>query len=469
MGEHIVREGNNNFREKDFSDAEILYMLRDLPDACCIFQVMTDPFGTVMDMQFLFANEKYAKLVGRNLAELIGSMYYETVTNRDEDWIKLSYQAAILRQSAINRTYNTEFNKWFEFWIVPVYKKGYCAYIIHDVTAEQRKEKTRLVQDKTNKMIIKCAKDITSNDFKKGIKLVLKNIGEAINADRVFMVECTDDRQAGDFYFWTHKNTGTGLPTEKEFARFDFFTMWDKQLNGENIFIMKDTAPIEAKNKEVYDSIIAGNVSRYIISTLVEKGRTVGYILAENYDLDVDFDIKNVFETTSMFIASEMVNYKLTQEMTYLSHHDVLTGLGNRYSLTATQKMLLKMKVPVGVCYCDINGLKEVNDKKGHQDGDDLIKLGGEIFANVFREKFCYRIGGDEFIAVIPEMKKEKFEALVDKLEEKLEKKTKDISMAVGWTWVEDSKEIEEAIRKADIQMYKNKADYYIARERRKK
>jgi len=91
----------------DYSDGDILRMLKDLPDACCVFQVVTDPFGTVRDMLFLFANEKYASLVGKPSAELIGATYYSTVSNRDEDWIRLSYQAAIMRQSVINRTYNS--------------------------------------------------------------------------------------------------------------------------------------------------------------------------------------------------------------------------------------------------------------------------------------------------------------------------------------------------------------------------
>ena len=111
----------------NFGTNDILYMLKDLPDACCIFKVLTDPFGTVKDMLFLFANEKYARLVKKSSAELVGSTYYSVVTNRDEDWLKYSYQAAILRQSSIVRTYNSDFDKWFEFWAVPVYKKGFCA------------------------------------------------------------------------------------------------------------------------------------------------------------------------------------------------------------------------------------------------------------------------------------------------------------------------------------------------------
>ena len=53
----------------NFTSNDILYMLKDLPDACCIFKVLTDPFGTVKDMLFLFANERYAQLVKKWLRD----------------------------------------------------------------------------------------------------------------------------------------------------------------------------------------------------------------------------------------------------------------------------------------------------------------------------------------------------------------------------------------------------------------
>ena len=44
---------HNNVDTVDYSETAILQMLKELPDACCIFKVITDPFGTVRDMQFL--------------------------------------------------------------------------------------------------------------------------------------------------------------------------------------------------------------------------------------------------------------------------------------------------------------------------------------------------------------------------------------------------------------------------------
>ena len=458
----------NETELKDYSDSEILYMLRDLPDACCIFKVITDPFGTVRDLQFLFANEKYASLLGIPVAELIGSNYYDLNSNRDEDWIKLSYQAAILRQSSINRTFNTRYKKWFEFWVVPVYKKGYCAYIIHDVTAEQQKEEKRALTRKTNNIIIECAKLMSTHEFKKGLKAVLKNLGIAIAADRVYVVE-NKSGEPGKFFEWFNRDTGIGLPAEEAFKKFDFFTMWEKQLNGDDIIVVDDTKPISDKNQEVYDSVLEGTIARYIIAPLINKSENIGYLVADNYSTELDIDLREVFVSVAIFVSAEMNNYILTQELTYLTNHDTLTGMGNRLSLQSTQNMLKSMNVPVGICYSDINGLKEINDSQGHEAGDILIQNAAMLISSVYKTKYCYRVGGDEFIAVIPSISRDKFDELNGKLNDKITKKQKELSLAKGVVWIENSKDIEEAIREADIEMYKDKAQYYTKRDRRKK
>ena len=359
---------------KDYSASEVLYMLKDLPDACCVFRIMTDPFGTVHDMQFIFVNEKYASLVGKPTAELMGATYFTTVANRDEDWIGLSYQAAVMRQSVINRTFNTQFNKWFEFWAVPVYKKGFCAFIIHDVTAEKRKEETQEIVSNSNNLILDCAKVLSTSDFKRGIKATLKALGTKIKADRVYIVE-SKDGDLGDIYEWTDRKSGTGLPNRKDFERFDFFTMWDKQLLENRVVIVEDTKEIIKKNKEVYEDVLQGTISRYIITAIQDKGETIGYLVADNFSLYLDINLAEVFETVAIFISEELRNYILGQEMQYMSSHDAMTNLRNRNAFTATLNMIEGMKIPVGVCFADINGLKAINDEQGHDAGelDDMV------------------------------------------------------------------------------------------------
>lgn len=431
-------------------------MLKDLPDACCLFEVLTDPFGTVTDMQFLFVNEKYASLVNKSSAELVGSTYYNTVTNRDEDWIRLSYQAAFMRQSVINRTFNTQFNKWFEFWAVPVYKKGYCAFIIHDVTAEKRKEESREIATNSNNVILECAKALSANEFKKGIKEVLKILGTVLTADRVCIVE-SHHGDVGEIYEWIDKRSGLGLPSKKDFEKNDFFTMWQRQLLGGNIIIVEDTKEIKNINKPVYDDVLSGTISSYIVATLNDKKDVIGYIIVDNFALNTDINVREVMESVSIFIAEELRNFNLTKDMMHMSTHDVLTDFGNRHSLNSTIHLIEGMNTSVGVCFIDINGLKQVNDTKGHDIGDELIVEVANSAASVFKKKYCYRIGGDEFVIIIPQIDSEYFYQLTEKLRTKNKKST----MAIGAMWQDNSDNIIELINSADKLMYNDKASYY--------
>ena len=121
------------------------------------------------------------------------------------------------------------------------------------------------------------------------------------------------------------------------------------------------------------------------------------------------------------------------------------------------------MSTSVGVCYSDINGLKIYNDEMGHAAGDELIKETAKTFASVFKKKFSYRIGGDEFVAIVPEVDEDIFETMVEKLRQKAKK----TSISIGAVWSGESKHINTLIKEADEAMYSSKAEYYKTHERR--
>ena len=162
-------------------------------------------------------------------------------------------------------------------------------------------------------------------------------------------------------------------------------------------------------------------------------------------------------ESVSIFIAEELRNFNLTKDMMHMSTHDVLTDFGNRHSLNSTIHLIEGMNTSVGVCFIDINGLKQVNDTKGHDIGDELIVEVANSAASVFKKKYCYRIGGDEFVIIIPQIDSEYFYQLTEKLRTKNKKNT----MAIGAMWQDNSDNIIELINSADKLMYNDKASYY--------
>ena len=79
----------------------------------------------------------------------------------------------------------------------------------------------------------------------------------------------------------------------------------------------------------------------------------------------------------------------------------------------------------------------------GHEEGDRVITEIGITFGGVFKKKYSYRIGGDEFVAIIPEREKDKFEDLVAKLRAK----NLEASLSVGTVWSKSSKDIKMLLK----------------------
>jgi len=97
-----------------------------------------------------------------------------------------------------------------------------------------------------------------------------------------------------------------------------------------------------------------------------------------------------------------------------LAHHDVLTGLLNRYSLESRLEQALatarRTYVPLALMFIDLDRFKVINDTLGHQIGDKLlIEVARRMSGSVRESDIVARLGGDEFVVVLTNM-----EAAVD-------------------------------------------------------
>ncbi len=106
------------------------------------------------------------------------------------------------------------------------------------------------------------------------------------------------------------------------------------------------------------------------------------------------------------------------QDMKYLNDFDELTGLYNtRYFIDMVNKHVQNSVLPISIVVCDINGLRNINDKYGFEAGDQVLLDFTEALNDInVANKTVARVAGDEFAVILPNTTKGKAEELIENI-----------------------------------------------------
>ena len=168
------------------------------------------------------------------------------------------------------------------------------------------------------------------------------------------------------------------------------------------------------------------------------------------------------------FICSQYTDVteivKKEKRITELAYYDALTSLPNRYLLEskAEEMQMMGGASRYSFVFMDLNGFKHINDTLGHEYGDALlVAFCKRVRGNIKQDDFFARIGGDEFVLLLPHTPRKIAYKVVERIHKMLENpfmikgQRIFVGVAAGITgYPEDSSSIEELQRFADIAMY---------------
>jgi len=172
---------------------------------------------------------------------------------------------------------------------------------------------------------------------------------------------------------------------------------------------------------------------------------------------DIDDEVREKEEQAKNLLSAER-----------MARRDELTGIKNKNAF-AEYSQALDGKIRAGahdykfaVLMCDLNDLKMLNDTRGHAFGDEALQRASAMICDVFKHSPVFRIGGDEFVAVLADYDYDRREQFVKELRERSEKNGRFKSgpeLAVGLAVYDSYKDnsFSDVFERADRDMYENK------------
>lgn len=434
----------------------------------CIISVETYDDGSYGSICVEAGNERYFNALKKYGKEFCAGRPYTDFFLRDLNFEDFCYRSAVLKQPLHAYVDSSELGLWVNMFLLPLVSeeknKGYCVYSFES-SAKPDFDKVADISVATSAYVLKTMIKLSDrHSFREMMDSVIKDIRGICNANRCCITLTDFEAEDCSVLCEDHAPGVPDLDIE-QFSGDNFYPVaktWPATIAGSSCVIAKDIHEIRKirdRNPVWFDSLTSKGVKSVILFPLKTICETVGFIWATNFEVEDAVTIKEALELTAFLIAPKIANHKLTCRLQEMSMTDILTGLKNRNAMNIMLDVL-DTKRPYGIVYADINGLKRINDSKGHAAGDAMLREAAAVLREAFPDVDIFRTGGDEFVIVLQDISEEELNNGTRRIKE-ISKKHPSVNFAVGGFYDDKLHDLNAAMQKADERMYKDKAEFY--------
>ena len=392
---------------------------------------------------------------------------------QDKNFEDFMYRCACSGQPLHTYVHVEQMGLWVNMFLLPVESDkenvGYCLYAC-DISpyADSEQQASLAADTATNALEISIKLGGANKDnFEQVFSEIIEDIRKMCSADHsCIILSDPEGHKYNRFCEATQPESSINPALIYDHHDFnDIVETFDSTIGGSSCAIIKDETDmkwLESKNPKWHSLLKESGVKSVVLFPLKNNDRTLGYLCVLNFNTEEVVKIKETLELSTFFIASQIANHQMMKQLEFLSTVDILTGCKNRNAMNnaindiITQKT--KMPERYAVVFANLNGLKRINDEKGHNAGDKLLRTASAILSQVFDDCDVYRAGGDEFMLIVPQIDEEDLKARLQRVNNAV---NNDVYFAFGYHCVSDGEDIRSAMRIADERMYINKKEYY--------
>lgn len=320
-------------------------------------------------------------------------------------------------------------------------------------------EKERKIQRELEKerILLKCVKTLESTvDTQCAVDSLLEIVARYFNGDRAYLFEFDYVKQVtNNTYEWA----ADGVEKEIDVLQnvpLSVIQTWIDAFAEVGSFYISDLDENVDRESDTYRILEMQGIHSLIAVPLEKDGHIIGFFGVDNPRKNYE-DI-SLLSAITFFILNALDKRAYQNMLERLSYEDGLTGLYNRNRFNKSIEELSRHVPPrLAVVYLDLNNLKYTNDTYGHDAGDLLIRTAADIIRETFGEH-TFRIGGDEFVAMLTHVDEEELKALISRMNGIMEARGANVS--TGYSYRCGHVNVVEQTDEADRAMYQEKLIY---------
>lgn len=233
------------------------------------------------------------------------------------------------------------------------------------------------------------------------IKLLLEYLGKELDAKRTYIFELDDRNRVTETYEW-FKDGLTPIAQEIKAAASEkeFSKMRELGFSEDRICVVVNSPEeIQPISPFTYQVMKRNNIGNAVFSPLRSGDEIMGFVGFTDIPAERIASVNEIMKVLPHFFTQFINQRKEQDRIIYYSYHDYLSKAKNRAALKEFTKDKFDQSQAFGYVLCEIEGLKDINAKLGHDIGDEIVKITAKSLMDVFGDENVYRLSGEIFAA----------------------------------------------------------------------
>lgn len=288
---------------------------------------------------------------------------------------------------------------------------------------------------------------------------LLKFLGELCKCGRTYVFEIDYGNETiSNTYEWCSE----GVSPQKDLLQNESLSMvdyWLDMFKQKKPIIIQDVEKIKNEYPQMYAILKPQDIHSLISVPIYIKDRLVGFLGIDNPEYFWENELIPLLHRIGSLFSYILRHRNLEENVQYNKYHDPLTQSFNKEALKVDFMESVSWK-QLGIVSCDLSELKSTNEEHGFEEGDIMICRCNSFLKEIFNTYKIYRIAGDRFSVICPNIDSTYFEELVSELEGEINKKHYRIVCGSAWT-NELPINPYDVLASAESILIKNKAIYF--------